>query len=108
MQEGVLNEIKGDKLPVGGYAHEDEQSFTKHVIDISKPTTFYVYSDGFQDQFGGPKGRKFMSRRLKNLLLEIHSLPMGEQKQILEEKLQDWMGEQRQVDDILVIGAHLS
>lgn len=107
MQGGALTEVKGDKLPVGGYAHEEEQSFTKHVIDISKPTTFYVYSDGFQDQFGGPKGRKFMSRRLKNLLLEIHSLPMNEQKQVLEERLQNWRGEQRQVDDILVIGVHL-
>ncbi len=107
IQEGTLHEIKGDKFPVGGYAHAKEQSFAKHVIDTSKPTTFYVYSDGYQDQFGGPKGRKFMSRRLKNLLLEIHPLPMKEQKQVLENHLQEWMGEQNQVDDILVIGVHL-
>ena len=107
IQEGELNEVKGDKFPVGGYAHEEEQSFKKHIIDISKPTTFYIYSDGYQDQFGGKKSRKFMSRKFKNMLLEIHSKPMNEQEQILENRLTDWMGEHRQVDDILVIGVQL-
>lgn len=107
VQDGELHEIKGDKFPVGGYAHEQEQSFKKHVIDVSKPTTFYIYSDGFQDQFGGHKGRKFMSRRFKNMLLEMHALPMDEQKQQLEQQLQEWMQGHKQVDDVLVIGVHL-
>ena len=107
MQDGEMLEIKGDKFPVGGYAHQEEQSFQKHTIDISNPTTFYIYSDGFQDQFGGKKFRKFMSRKFKNLLHEIHPKPMQAQAQILEEQLQDWMGEHRQVDDVLVLGVHL-
>lgn len=107
IQNGELHEIKGDKFPVGGYSYESEQSFTKHTIDISQPTTFYVYSDGYQDQFGGKKGRKFMSRKFKNLLHEIHKLPMTEQQHKLENRLQEWMGNHRQVDDVLVIGVHL-
>lgn len=107
VQDGELHEVKGDKFPVGGYAHEQEQSFKKHVIDVSKPTTFYIYSDGFQDQFGGHKGRKFMSRRFKKMLLEMHALPMEEQKQQLEQQLQEWMQGHKQVDDVLVIGGHL-
>ncbi|OJJ22118.1 hypothetical protein BKI52_08760 [marine bacterium AO1-C] len=107
MQDGELFEVKGDKFPVGGYAHEEEQSFRKHVIDISKPTTFYIYSDGFQDQFGGKKSRKFMSRKFKNLLHEVHVKPMQEQAEILEDRLLDWMSDHKQVDDILVLGVHL-
>ncbi|HAS39341.1 MAG TPA: hypothetical protein DCS93_02635 [Microscillaceae bacterium] len=107
IQDGEMIEIKGDKFPVGGYAHEEEQSFRKHVIDISKPTTFYIYSDGFQDQFGGKKFRKFMSRKFKNLLHEIHAKPMQEQSKVLEGRLLDWMQDHKQVDDILVLGVHL-
>jgi serine phosphatase RsbU (regulator of sigma subunit) len=67
----------------------------------------YIFSDGFQDQFGGPKGRKFSKNRLEELLFEIHQRPMPEQKRILNKTLVDWMGDNRQMDDIMIIGVRV-
>ena len=75
--------------------------------------TFYVFSDGFQDQFGGPRGRRFAKKKLRKLLYEIHEKPMSEQKKFLDNTLKDWMydpkhkREHKQIDDILVIGVRL-
>jgi len=106
LQEGALFEIRGDTSPVGGDWQGDikERSFTKHHINIEKPTTFYMFSDGFQDQFGGKKGKKFMRGRFKKLLLNIHQKPFEEQEKILEKTLQDWKGTQEQIDDIMILG----
>ena len=65
---------------------------------------FYLCTDGFQDQFGGKENRKFMVKNLKNLFVNIHLLPFDEQKQVLNQTLADWKGEQKQIDDILIIG----
>ncbi|MBN1180748.1 MAG: SpoIIE family protein phosphatase [Bacteroidales bacterium] len=106
IQEGELFQIKGDYLSVGGLQREDEKrSYVKHTIKIDKPTTFYIYSDGYQDQIGGDDGRKFMSKKFKELLLDIYTKPMEEQKRILVEQHEKWLGyKYRQVDDILIIG----
>jgi serine phosphatase RsbU (regulator of sigma subunit)/tetratricopeptide (TPR) repeat protein len=107
IQNGEMKSIESSKLPVGGFQKDRERVFTKHTFDISIPTCFYVYSDGFQDQFGGPKGRKFAKNRLDEVLFENHQLPMIEQKRILNKTLIDWMGDNRQMDDILVIGVKI-
>jgi serine phosphatase RsbU (regulator of sigma subunit) len=115
IQEGNLHRVKGDVMPIGGnFAGKNPlNSFTKHIIDCSKETCFYIFSDGFQDQFGGPKDMKFMAKRMAKLITNIHSQPMFVQKEILYEALIDWMGgdgehaKYRQVDDILVIGVRL-
>jgi serine phosphatase RsbU (regulator of sigma subunit) len=65
---------------------------------------FYIFSDGFEDQFGGPDHRKFMRKNLKRLLLKIQHLPMAEQKQYLDDTIEEWKRDLAQVDDILVIG----
>lgn len=105
IQEGKLHQVKGDIIGIGGERGTNvQESFTLNVIDISKPTTFYLFSDGYQDQFGGKRGKKFMTKRFRELLFEIHKKPMHEQKMILEETLTNWMGKEEQVDDILVIG----
>ena len=104
IQNEKLHQINGDKIPIGGEQREIERIFTLHELDITEPTTFYIYSDDYQDQFGGKKGKKFMTKRFRELLFEIHSQPMEEQKMILEETLTTWMGTEEQVDDILVIG----
>ncbi|MDX2305439.1 MAG: response regulator [Microscillaceae bacterium] len=107
-QNNELHHIRADKLPVGGAFLGAERFYTKHIIDISQETTLYIFSDGFQDQFGGPYKRKFMIKRLKEILWEIHQKPMPEQQKILEEHLHRWMGTQEaQIDDILLIGVHL-
>jgi serine phosphatase RsbU (regulator of sigma subunit) len=105
IQNGEMTVVKGDKLPVGGARLKAAHSYTAHTIDISQPTTFYMYSDGYQDQFGGDEGRKFMSRRFRDLLHSIYQKPMAQQQQILEQQLEAWQqNRHRQVDDILITG----
>ncbi|MCS6821122.1 MAG: tetratricopeptide repeat protein [Microscillaceae bacterium] len=107
VQNGVMEVVESSKLPVGGFQQDREREFTLHTFDISIETTFYIFSDGYQDQFGGPKGRKFAKNRLRDLLFEIHTKPMEEQKQILEDTLVDWMQDNRQMDDIMIIGVKI-
>ncbi|WP_045113207.1 PAS domain-containing protein [Microscilla marina] len=109
IQNGQVNEIKGSKFSIGGRERGTERTYDKHTIDASEPTTLYIYSDGYQDQFGGPNKQKFMKKRLRELLLEIHQKPMEEQKQILDDTLAQWMkeGNERQIDDVLVIGIRI-
>ncbi|HPF92631.1 MAG TPA: SpoIIE family protein phosphatase, partial [Tenuifilaceae bacterium] len=102
---GELNYLRGDALPVGGIQKEDEREFTLHTINVDSPTSFYIFSDGFTDQFGGLHGQKFGTKRFKQLLLEIHTLPMPEQKLVLEQRMDEWMKTyKKQIDDIIVIG----
>lgn len=107
-QNGEGKRLKGDHFGVGGLSTRKQKRFTNQVIDITEPTTIYVYSDGYPDQFGGEKNRKFMSKRLRKLLATHHQKPMLEQKTILETTLSTWMGKQKQIDDILVIGMRVS
>lgn len=104
VQDGELITVKGDKTSIGGSSKEDNKVFKNHKVLVDEPTTFYIFSDGFQDQFGGEEGRKFMIKRLRELLLEVHEKPMEEQRQILDQRLKDWMGKHKQIDDILLMG----
>jgi len=70
--------------------------------------SIYMFSDGFLDQFGGPQGKKFMSKNFKKLILELQSVPVNEQGSALEKILLGWMGEISQIDDILVMGLRMS
>ncbi len=102
-----LHKIRGDRQSIGGYQYEPGFRFTKHVIEIRPPMWFYIFSDGYQDQFGGEGPRKFMTKIFYNLLHQIHTLPMDEQKHVLEQTLEDWKDGYSQTDDILVIGFKL-
>lgn len=108
IQNGELTQIKGNKFPIGGVQREDERIFTLNVIDIPEPTYCYIFSDGFQDQFGGPQGRKFMVKRMKQMFLDNHLKPFEEQRKIYQCALDQWMNQDgktyKQIDDILVIG----
>jgi len=95
---------RADKFPIGASPDGKLASFTNHEIEIEKEDVIYMFSDGYADQFGGPDNKKFFSKRFRNLLLENHQLPMNEQKSILLDTLNEWRGEQEQIDDILVIG----
>ncbi len=100
-----VHEIKADILPIGGAQQLKERHYTKHEIPLDGQTMFYIFSDGYQDQFGGPEGQKIMRKGLKNLLLRVHKEPCEAQKQHLESYIQEWMGNKyAQLDDILVIG----
>ncbi len=107
IQEDQYQAIESTKLPIGGFQKERPRDFETLTFDISKPTWIYIYSDGYQDQFGGPKGRKFAKSRLHKTLFGIYKNPMNTQKKLLEKTLEDWMGQNRQMDDIMVVGLKL-
>jgi CRP-like cAMP-binding protein len=97
-------EIKADRRSIGGSQKEDQRIFTKHELDVSIPTTFYLTTDGYLDQFSGLDHKKFMSKRFKDLTYEIHEQPMKAQKKHLDDTIRTWMDGCEQIDDILVIG----
>ncbi len=101
-----LMEIKADRMPIGIYIKEKE-SFTNNEIDLKKGDTFYIFSDGYVDQFGGEDGSKFKTKNFKQLLLEIHQKPMAEQREILDKRVDEWRGKWEQVDDIIVLGVRV-
>lgn len=105
-QDEQMYELKGDNAPIGGFWGKNEKTriFKSQSIEIDKPTTCYLFSDGYEDQFGGPEGRKFMKRQFRNLLQEIYQKPMQEQLQILNETMDNWQKSQRQIDDMLIVG----
>lgn len=102
-KNGEITEIKGDKQPVG-YMPEKMDPFTNHSVKIAKGDAVYIFSDGYADQFGGPKGKKFMYKRFKELILSIQQLPMESQLKSLDNTIIEWMGELEQLDDICVMG----
>lgn len=104
--EPVFREIKADPMPVGVHSALD-QSFTNHEIQLEIGDTFYIFSDGYIDQIGGENKHRFTSGNLKKLLIDIHDQAMYEQKEILDRTLRNWMGDEAQRDDILIIGARV-
>jgi serine phosphatase RsbU (regulator of sigma subunit) len=83
---------------------QKELPFTNHKIELQKGDSLYIFTDGYADQFGGPKGKKFKYVQLKEILLSIQNMPMLKQEELLMQKFNDWKGKIEQVDDILLIG----
>ena len=100
-----LIEIKPNKQPVGNYFRNEP--YTTHEVQIQKGDTMYIFTDGYADQFGGEKGKKFMYKPFKELLLSIQNKTMEEQKEILEQYFENWKGSLEQVDDVCVIGVRV-
>ena len=103
LRNGQVSEIKGDKFPIGNYG-EEQHSFATHEYDLQKGDRIYIFSDGYADQFGGPKGKKFKYQQLKECLVRISDRPMNEQKVELDRVFEEWKGELEQVDDVCMIG----
>ena len=97
-----LIEIKGDKIIIG--MNPENRAYRDHEYDLQENDVIYMFSDGYVDQFGGTENKKFMYRRFRFLLLNIHLFPFNDQKSILEENIRNWMGRSVQVDDIMVLG----
>ncbi|MEA1898226.1 MAG: SpoIIE family protein phosphatase, partial [Bacteroidota bacterium] len=102
-QRNVLIPFVGDKMPIG-ISVKGVLPFTANELEIKKGYSIYLFSDGYVDQFGGPNGKKFMSKAFKKLILDIQDQPMSKQEKILDERFEEWKGDLDQVDDILVIG----
>jgi serine phosphatase RsbU (regulator of sigma subunit) len=102
--DGELHTIKGDMLAIGGSQKKTDRTYQAHTIQVEQPTWFYIFTDGFTDQFGGEEGKKFSMKNFKELLLSIYQKPMAEQRQIMEDEFIKWRGDGSQIDDVLVIG----
>ena len=97
-----LYEVKPDKMPIAIYERMDK--FTNHKIQLEKGDQLYLFSDGFADQFGGPKGKKFKYKPFKQLIINNCQLTMSEQKEALEKSFNEWIQGYEQVDDVTVVG----
>ena len=106
IRDNELNHIKSDKMPIGIHIRANEP-FTTHTIELKPGDCVYTFSDGYADQFGGPDQRKFMIKNLKDLLLEIHLLPMVDQRERLHKNLLDWHGDSPRIDDVVVMGVRI-
>lgn len=99
-------EFDPDKMPVGKH-DRDSVPFSQHEVSLQKGDVVYTLTDGMPDQFGGPKGKKFMYKRLKEFLVSISSLSMPQQKEEIKKALNEWKGELEQVDDVCLIGVRI-
>jgi len=102
LRNNILTEFKGDKFVLG--AKGAGSKYKTHLIPLEYDDTFYLFSDGYPDQFGGSGNKKFMYRRFRYLITKICRFPMVDQKTILEDNIKTWMGAYSQVDDMMVIG----
>ncbi len=111
-QNNQLFEIKGDASTIGGTRRDREKEFAIHEIDIDIATTIYLFSDGLQDQFGGERGKKFMYKHLKETLTNLQLIDFETHQNELENILNHWRfghrNQQKQIDDILMLGAKIS
>lgn len=105
IRNNQIIELKPNKQPVGKY--EQEKPFNSEQFNVLKGDVLYLFSDGYVDQFGGEKGKKFKSKALKTLLLDIHLKPLAEQNQILKDTFMVWKGDIEQIDDVCIIGVSL-
>ena len=103
IRDGELIQYKADNMPIGIYDKADKP-FTNYKFNYEEGDVFYLFTDGFPDQFGGPLGKKFLTKNFKKKLIDVHRLPMEDQKKELEEVLDQWMADTSQIDDILVMG----
>ncbi len=109
IQNGELTCLKGTGWPIGGAQKSTSREFEQHTIPLTSPTSVYLYSDGYGDQFGGEKGQKFMTSNLRSLFLEIHQEPFENQREKLDTVIEAWKGSHhKQIDDILIIGFQIA
>ncbi|HTL80821.1 MAG TPA: triple tyrosine motif-containing protein, partial [Bacteroidia bacterium] len=107
IRKSLLSKIESDRFPIGGTHDTKDKKFSTHKILVEKGDALYLFSDGFADQFGGERGKKFMMKHLLEKLRQIHELPMQLQSAELEETFDTWKEGLQQVDDVLVVGVRI-
>jgi sigma-B regulation protein RsbU (phosphoserine phosphatase) len=107
IRNNELSEIKGDSMPIGIY-EGIKNPFSNKDLNFETNDIIYMFSDGYGDQIGGPDRKRFKSTKFRELLLQIHSKPLNEQKEILEKKYMEWKRDVEQIDDILIMGIRFS
>ena len=106
IRNGEFTIIKADKFAIGSF-EPGTKNYTSHKVDLQKGDILYLFSDGYADQFGGDKGKKFLYKHFRDELMSIHQDPMDTQKKKLDDTMKKWQGSYEQVDDILVIGVRI-
>jgi len=104
MKQGVMDEVKGNKFPIGGGIFKNQTNFTNTRITLEKGDSIYFSSDGFPDQFGGPEGRKFGPKRTREIIERVHSMPMDKAVEVFDHEWEGWRGDHKPTDDMLLIG----
>ncbi len=104
MNGGKLDEIKGNKFPIGGGIYKNQTKFTSSRINVKKSDSIFFCSDGFPDQFGGPDNRKYGPKRLREAIVRYHKKPMREIYKKIDDEWTEWKGNHKQTDDVLLIG----
>lgn len=104
MKNGTMEEVKGNKFPIGGGIFKNQTNFTNTKVKLAKGDSIYFSSDGFPDQFGGPEGRKFGPKRVREIVDRVHKQPMTQAMQVFDEEWEGWRGQTKQTDDVLLIG----
>ncbi|MFC2104973.1 SpoIIE family protein phosphatase, partial [Bacteroidota bacterium] len=104
IRDNKIEEIRGDRFSVGLLNEGESDEITKTNLKLQKNDIFYMFSDGYADQFGGPEGKKYKYRRYRHLLLTIHKLPLEQQLTYFDRSFEDWKGDYEQVDDVLILG----
>jgi serine phosphatase RsbU (regulator of sigma subunit) len=104
IHNNILTEYKGNKVAISAQNENKDFIFSLQETDIAHSDMVYLFSDGYADQFGGPKGKKFKYKPLQQLLLSVHTRSMPEQYKVLNETLDEWRGNLEQVDDVLILG----
>lgn len=104
IRDGELTIFKGERQAIGGTFKVDNKRFTEHIIPLQKGDRIYMTTDGYYDQFGGERDKKFTKKRFTQMLTEFQDMALIDQEMELKTKFQDWKGRTEQVDDILVIG----
>jgi serine phosphatase RsbU (regulator of sigma subunit) len=105
LREGKILEYKPNKQPIGRYI--TTHPFETHQIDLFENDCIYIFTDGFQDQFGGDRGKKYKISKLRNLILMMDQKSMAEQHQLISEEFNEWKGDFEQVDDVCVFGVKI-
>ena len=107
LRDGELETYKGDKFPVGGMQYRNRNTYSDHIIQLKEKDRVFVFSDGIIDQVGGEENMKWMTSRLKEFILENQNIPMSEFKETISNKFDEFKGEHKQVDDVLLIGVEI-
>ncbi len=102
-EEGIKS-IRSGVYSIGGIKQFDTDPFPTHKIQPKGKATFYLFSDGYADQFGGPQGKKYKMKKLQELLSTVSKHPLPKQAEIVAEEFERWIGPHEQVDDVCVIG----
>ena len=103
-KDGVMDEIKGNKFPIGGGIYKNQTNFTTHKLSMKKGDSIYFSSDGYPDQFGGPEVRKFGPKRVREMVEKAMNMPMKETYNMFDQEWEAWKGSHKQTDDVLLIG----